>query len=213
MKKKFLLGTMVPALAAAAVIGSGFSLWVFDALTKTNDAQAMEKTITQFAQIGEIKEASKITITFDQTADGRKTATGNQSVSTKYAEGITLSYANETKAAIYTAPTNDGLDYLNGVLKCDFTTTITISEDLNKYLVLTYNGDTLTSDAGVYTYKFSKTQVEATTTVFDWEKLALKYATGNEPTNVTDYKKLQEAVNNSTITVTYNATVSIIESN
>ena len=160
MKKKFLLGTMVPALAAAAVIGSGFSLWVFDALTKTNDAQAMEKTITQFAQIGEIKEASKITITFDQTADGRKTATGNQSVSTKYAEGITLSYANETKAAIYTAPTHDGLDYLNGVLKCDFTTTITISEDLNKYLVLTYNGDTLTSDAGVYTYKFSKSQVE-----------------------------------------------------
>ena len=60
MKKKFLLGTMVPALAAAAVIGSGFSLWVFDALTKTNDAQAMEKTITQFAQIGEIKEASKL---------------------------------------------------------------------------------------------------------------------------------------------------------
>lgn len=213
MKKKFLLGTMVPALAAAAVIGSGFSMWVFDALKTENKNQEMAQEITQFAQVGEIKEASKITVTFDQTAVGRKTATGNQSVSTKYAKGITLSCANETKAAIYTAPTNDGLDYLDGVLKCDFTTTITISEDLNKYLVLTYNGDTLTSDAGVYTYKFSKTQVEATTTVFDWEKLVLEYATGKEPTNVTDYKKLQEAVNNSTITVTYNATVSIVEGN
>ena len=211
MKKKFILGTMVPALAAAAVIGSGFSLWVFDALTKTNDAQAMEKTITQFAQIGEIKEASKITITFDQTADGRKTATGNQSVSTKYAKGITLSYANETKAAIYTAPTNDGLDYLNGVLKCDFTTTIKITENLAEYLVLKYDGKVLTGNAGTYTYEFTKEQEEATTTVFNWEKLVLTYATGKEPTNVETYKELKTVVETSTISVVYNATVSIVE--
>ena len=29
MRKKFLIGTIIPALAAVAVIGSGFSMWYF----------------------------------------------------------------------------------------------------------------------------------------------------------------------------------------
>lgn len=211
MKKKFLLGTMVPALAAAAVIGSGFSMWVFNALGTENSNQVFgQTTISQFAQVGNIKEASKITVNFDQTVDGRKTATNNQSVSTKYADGITLSFDDDTKAAIYTAPTNDGLDYLDdGTLKCDFTTTIKITKALSEYVVLTYNNNVLTGSEGVYTYEFSKSQVEDTTTVFDWEKLVLTYATDKEPKNVTEYKALENVIKASTISVTYKAAVSI----
>ena len=211
MKKKFLLGTMVPALAAAAVIGSGFSMWVFDALETENSNQVFgQTTISQFAQVGNIKEASKITVKFDQTVDGRKTATNNQSVSTKYADGITLSFDGNTKAAIYTAPTNDGLDYLERALKCDFTTTIKITKALSEYVVLTYDNNVLTGTEGVYKYEFSKSKVENTTTVFDWKKLVLTYATDKEPKNVTDYKALKNVIDASTISVTYKAAVSII---
>ena len=68
MKKKLLIGTILPALAAAAVIGSGFALWVFESDVRTSTIQDnVTKDITQLVKVGAIEPASPFKIVFDQT--------------------------------------------------------------------------------------------------------------------------------------------------
>ena len=47
MKKKFLVGSLLPVLAGAAVVGSGFSLWFFNDTATTNKSQDLSKNVTQ----------------------------------------------------------------------------------------------------------------------------------------------------------------------
>ena len=66
MKKKFLVGSLLPVLAGAAVVGSGFSLWFFNNTTATEAQNNLNKDVTQLVEIGTITVADNFTVVFDQ---------------------------------------------------------------------------------------------------------------------------------------------------
>ena len=66
MKKKFLIGSLLPVLAGAAVVGSGFSLWFFNNTTARATQDNLSKNVTQLVEIGTITVADNFTVVFDQ---------------------------------------------------------------------------------------------------------------------------------------------------
>lgn len=62
MKKKFLIGSMLPALVGAAIVGSGFSLWFFNNTTTTESQNNVNKNVTQLVEIGTITVADDFTV-------------------------------------------------------------------------------------------------------------------------------------------------------
>ena len=202
MKKKFLVGSLLPVLAGAAVVGSGFSLWFFNDTAITNKSQDLSKNVTQLVAIGTIEKADKVTITFDQK-------TRNTSL-TKLptAEGITVKSGTNSKAK-YTSPTEDNVgDIFDNETSVEFVTKIEVTEALADYIVLSYNSTAVDYAGGAYTIKqvfdFSTNPDDM---VFDWEKVKIDYATGKEPANKGAYTTFKGIVDSATITVTYTATV------
>ena len=57
MKKKFLVGSLLPVLAGAAVVGSGFSLWFFND-TENHANQDASANVTQLVEVGSVEAAS-----------------------------------------------------------------------------------------------------------------------------------------------------------
>lgn len=211
MKKKFLIGSLLPVLAGAAVVGSGFSLWFFNN-TWTSQDQTLSQKVTQVVAVGDIAAADDFTVVFDQTEAGRKAL--NLEASTAAADGITIDWDGKTnKTAVYTSVNNNGngeIDHDDDKIYFSFTTTITITNTSEKgkledYLNIAYAGaKTSTHADGSNTYQFVLADNEAT---FDWEKVTFTYANGQEPSSYTEYNNFKDVVNNATIKVEYRVDV------
>lgn len=215
MKKKLLIGTILPALAAAAVIGSGFALWVFNDLhVEANQSNNLSKDVTQLVRVGTITKADDFKIVFDQTPEGRKAnntlkdhVIGTNSVEAK---GIYLDFganANVNKVAKYDAPAADyAIDETKGI-KFNFTTTIKLSEDLAKYVDIKYNTADFKVSNSTYTYVLANNVRE-----FNWENVKLSYKEGMEPSNEDSYKTFREIVmnGNNKIVVDYSVDITSI---
>lgn len=209
MKKKFLVGTVLPALAGAAVVGSGFSLWFFNN-TWTSQDQTLSQKVTQVVALGDIEKADDFTIVFDQTSAGRK-ALGLEA-STAAADGITIDWnGNTTKSAVYTSVNDNGneeIDHDDDKIYFTFTTTITIENagtkgKLEDYLSISYaDAKTSTHEDDSNTYQFV---LKDNVAEFDWEKVTFSYK--NEPNSYDAYNTFKDVVNNATIKVEYRVDV------
>lgn len=211
MKKKFLIGSLLPVLAGAAVVGSGFSLWFFNN-TWTKQDQTLSQKVTQVVAIGNITTADDFTVVFDQTTAGREAL--HLEASTAAADGITIDWAGKTnKTAVYTSVNDNGngeIDHDDDKIYFSFTTTITITNTstkgkLENYLNIAYAGaKTSTHTDGSNTYQFVLVDNEAT---FDWTKVTFTYVDGKEPSSYAEYKDFKDVVTNATIKVEYRVDV------
>ncbi len=210
MKKKFLVGSLLPVLAGAAVVGSGFSLWFFNDTFKQED-QALSKRVTQVVAVGDITKADDFTIVFDQTSEGRTAL--HLEASTAAADGITIDWAGKTnKTAVYTSVNDNGngeIDHDDDKIYFSFTTTITITNNgtgkLEDYLNIAYPGaKTSTHENDSNTYQFVLADDVAT---FDWTKVEFTYVDGKEPKSYAEYNNFKDVVTNATIEVVYRVDV------
>lgn len=64
--KKFLVGTIIPALGLASVIGAGFSTFVFGDTTATNKAE-LTVQLEDYASIGSFSITGSMKLVLDQT--------------------------------------------------------------------------------------------------------------------------------------------------
>lgn len=226
MKKKFLLGTIIPALAASAVIGSGFSMWYFGDANSVKANQNANKNVTQLVRVGTIAAADDFTVNFDQTKEGHVNQVGSHTYNDACLEatGITLKFAdNANTTAIYTEASKTtfddnlaGLDHTDdGKVYYVFTTKVTIENGLGAYVnmdvktgskfkVDNKNGVT-TSNTTVYTFTSEHNVSE-----FNWLNVELTYADGKEPSTLEQFREFHDLVNNQAtkISVEYAVNVS-----
>lgn len=208
MKKKFLLGTIIPALAAVAVIGSGFSMWYFGDANSVKANQNANKNVEQLVRVGKIAAADNFTVNFDQTQLKHAQQIGSATTDVE-ATGITLKFAkNANTKAIYTEASNvtfddnlAGLDHTDdGKIYYVFTTKVTIENGLGAYVNMNVKtgskfevnhveGET-TENTTVYTF------TSKNNSVFDWLNVELTYADGKEPSTLAEFKVFHDLVNN-----------------
>lgn len=208
MKKKFLLGTIIPALAAVAVIGSGFSMWYFGDANSVKANQNANKHVEQLVRVGKIAVADSFTVNFDQTQLKHAQQIGSATTDVE-ATGITLKFAKGANTkAIYTeaneATFDDGLKGVDhtddGKVYYEFTTKVTIENGLgayvnmdikpnSKFTVDNKNGVT-TENTTVYTF------TSKNNSVFDWSNVELTYAEGEEPSTLAEFIDFHDLVNN-----------------
>lgn len=226
MKKKFLLGTIIPALAASAVIGSGFSMWYFGDANSVKANQNANKNVTQLVRVGTIAAADDFTINFDQTKEGHVNQVGSHTYNDACLEatGITLKFAeNANTKAIYTEASKTtfddnlaGLDHTtDGKVYYVFTTKVTIENGLGAYVnmdvktgsnfkVDNKNGVTTTNKTVVYTFT-SKNVNE-----FDWLNVELTYAKDKEPSTLADFIVFHDLVNNEATKISVEYAVNVV---
>ena len=212
MKKKLLIGTILPALAAAAVIGSGFALWVFNNEFETSKAQDnVTHDITQLVKVGKIDQASPFKIQFDQTANTRPAgfdkveATGISFVfgegAKKYAEYV----ASESTLGTHKDHSTENhfsSDTVNGVIGYEFSVKLSLPSTLASYVDFSFGNEKMTKKADsasvVYEAKTSDSRKiywglnnEDTA-----HSITASYAKNQEPTNSSEYKTLHDIIVN-----------------
>ncbi len=179
MKKKVLIGTILPVLATVAVIGSGYSIFYLGDQTATNN-NSMSADITQVVGVGSIKAADTFKLVFDQTTEGRNAITSSNSTAkpNSVTSGTTVNYDSNTSATFTgTDETALGVHFhweksdANKVVK--YTSAKGVVDELADYDVYDVNG----SKGGVYfvftaTFKldatlYSYVNMEAGTTDFE----------------------------------------------
>ena len=217
-KKKLLIGTILPALAAAAVIGSGFALWVFNNEFETSKAQDnVTHDITQLVKVGKIDQASPFKIQFDQTANTRPAgfdkveATGISFVfgdgAKKYAEYV----ASESTLGTHKGDSTENhfsSDTVNGVIGYEFSVTLSLPSTLASYVDFSFGNKkmekSVSSDRILYKAKTSdsrKIYWGETTDDLKPYSITASYAAKNatrsmEPTSTAEYKTLHDIIVN-----------------
>lgn len=183
--KKIFAGIVLPTLAAAAVIGSGFSIWFFgENQTKISEESAVK--VENLLKIGDLESKTVGEMHLDQTAgvrgyildnnvnttptSGKKnydgTAFGKYSAKVK-ADGIFMEMGASADGTIkYAAPSglDDHLqDKLNTICKVEIKTTFTFGGVLKNYVGMNAADTTKwTNDvaAGSYVYTWTDTDIQ-----------------------------------------------------
>lgn len=213
MKKKLLIGTILPALAAAAVIGSGFALWVFNEDVNTSTGQDnVTKDITQLVKVGTITTADAFKIQFDQTTDNRPTgfkkgATGISFVfgegATKYAEYHAPASTLETKHTDGSTENHFSSDTVDGVIGYEFSVTLSLPSTLASYVDFSFGKVKMTknpskddSNITIYEAKTSDSRkiYWGSNNGDDAHSITASYAENQEPKDSAAYKKLHDAI-------------------
>lgn len=231
MKKKVLLGTILPVLATVAVIGSGYSIFYLGDQTATANNN-LGGDITQVVGVGTITKASDFSIVFDQTEATRSSLiSSNSKVSALGSDTTALgvhfywaNYSSATKVVTYTSPSDPTVDNLTsydvydtdnktGSVHYEFIVEFNLGETICAYVNME-SGDTgflkeTSTSTGVYTFKYTSDSTTSTSKEFDLTKVALSYVDTKEPKTVEEYSTLKTAINNakSGFKVTYTVNV------
>ena len=209
MKKKFLVGSLLPVLAGAAVVGSGFSLWFFND-TEKNANQDASANVTQLVEVGSVKAASNFKIIFDQTEAGRGS---NALTGIPGAKGIYLDWTDgesAKKQAVYTSPdSNSGAIDSDDNVHVKFVTEIKVSDSkILEYVKLSYGSTTVVEGTDTYTItQYFESDTSAENKSFDWTVAKFDYKESKQPSTSALYKEFYKLVHNATFAVTYTATV------
>ena len=145
MKKKLLIGTILPSIAALAVIGSGFSLWIF------NDSNSVEATGSVGINVTKVLDIKNSYFQFaNQYNSVLKFDQTNTSLNKINPNGNGLWWSDNsreqtaTQAALFNLvdPTDtDSATAYDDSVNYTFTTTITLSEVLASYVKLSFDTD------------------------------------------------------------------------
>ena len=172
ISKRLLVGALVPIFGAAAVVGSGFSVFIFDG----NNVVSINGNVqVEDAKDGTSIEAKhkKVTLVFDQTAN---TMNAN-------GKGVYFDFEAETGV-------NDGdktkaeFKYGESTVNKTYEVELTLKSATAAYIELTAGttGYTLTtsteSDSKTYTFTLAN---QSATSTFNWANLSLAYANEKEP--------------------------------
>lgn len=217
MKKKFLIGSLLPVLAGAAVVGSGFSLWFFNNTTATATQDNLSKNVTQLVEIGTITVADNFTVVFDQETRADDLANAGLAK-----DGIYVDFGSKTnKVAKYNKAT-DGEDIITNSTKVVFTTKIELTNGLDEFVKVAYKtsdsaSENFTYDKASHSFSYAlefDSTIAADAMVFDWTKVVFNYAVTEdgakkEPTTKALYETFKNLVANEAteINVTYTATL------
>lgn len=193
MKKRVILGTILPVFAAVAVIGSGYAIWHFnDTASTKNTSMGFDITnVIQGANLDADFDALKLT--FDQTTRSRETVNSSEasvfdktsldSNGTTTATGITLSATKsnsnveDPKVSYKNIATNEIVDSSyatpegkNPTIGQVFTVTLSMPTTVANYITITLN----TADWTETTTKNSST---SDTTTWVWTNTTYGEAT------------------------------------
>ncbi len=220
MKNKLLIGTILPSVASIGLIGSGFSLWVFN---ESNEAKLTNNNIkiefTQVVRCGDITIDGETQLVLDQKQDALSTgcyfeSEENDALIAKYSYDFSNTSSSDT-------------GYIEDDTDIKFTTTIQISDALASYITFdhTLGKDTVYKDTSLNTWDISEDGTTYTftslasnhkafddtnisslvsTTVFDWDNVSVEY-TENYPESLDEYEIMISLLNNTSISVTYSA--------
>ncbi len=235
--KRFLVSILVPAAAAIAVVGSGFSVWYFgDKEVKTNSSASLN--VKNLLHIGTFQEMSgSFKLTLDQTEAGREKAlelkTGD-ALKDLETTGITLTNNDTTKQSkiVYESPkqakTLDSGTFGGTDVKVVITTTFTINEKLAKWVkVSSVKGETLSKDENVYTYTWKGAQTtlnlvgDVTFAYADYNDHYKSISSsingtargtlGCEPLNAAEYDVMYQEINGITDAITISTVATLVK--
>ena len=128
--KKFLVGFALPAAAAIAVVGSGFSVWYFGDKEQSEDVASIN--VTELVKIGHFVQDSSSKIILDQTPEGRKT-NGNGLGTDLEAQGVYMAGTDANwKGTIEYVTSNS--DKVEGKVKTSIKTYIFLPKAVATYL-------------------------------------------------------------------------------
>lgn len=172
--KKFLVGTIIPALGLASVIGAGFSTFVFGDTTATNKTD-LTVQLEDYASIGSFSISGSMTLVLDQTP-------GALSSINPQGKGAHLEIS---ELKITYTPTAG-----HGVKNTDMTFTYTLSMGgLNDVVTIS------TGATGAIPWD---TPAAADTNTLTWTVQAsdftIAYAASAEPTNVSSWESLSTKI-------------------
>lgn len=221
--KKFLVGFALPAAAAIAVVGSGFSVWYFG--DKAQEESNASINVTQLVKIGTFTQDASSKIILDQTSEGR-TANGNGLGTGLEAGGIYMEGEGESwKGTI--AYNSSNSDKVDGKVKTSIKTYIFVPKAVSEYISVqgadSYTFETYAVSTGsasaksftsenyvgyVYTWGENATSIKLPTSYKDESAFFyFDYQSGKEPKNETEYGALKEAVKNQQISIVSEATL------
>lgn len=222
MKKRILLGTILPIFASVAVIGSGYAIWHFaDTAAKTENSVSL--SIDQVVQgAGLVNGIKTLELNFDQTEGGRGNVNSSEATSlsvdsisengTTTAKGITLkatktsdgdgkvkytnSTTNVTTPGAYATP--DATDPKIGQV---YTVTLTLTENLYSYVDIDLTNSVYGKEGNAWKYTTDSTKFTYTWTnttygevEFCWDNVKFQYKDSNEPKTITEYNTLASAI-------------------
>lgn len=215
--KKFLVGFALPAAAAIAVVGSGFSVWYFG--NKAQEESNASINVTELVKLGSFTQDASSKIVLDQTPEGRKASAKDLGTDLE-AKGIYMTGAGaDWKGTItYNA---SGSDSVEGKVKTEIKTYIFLPKAVGDYIQV----EKATFDISFSEYKVTEgvaavksfTSDEYVSYVYTWgEKTTINlpqtykdevafftmtYKTGKEPTTEDQYKAMKEAMKDKTVSI------------
>ena len=172
ISKRLLVGALVPIFGAAAVVGSGFSVFIFDGNNVV--------TINGNVQVEDAKDGTSI-----EAKHKKVTLVFDQSVNAMNANGKSVHFDFEAETGV-----NDGdktkaeFKYGQSTVNKTYEVKLTLKTATAEYIDLTAGttGYTLTAstetDSKTYTFTLTNQSVDST---FDWANLTLAYANEKEP--------------------------------
>lgn len=221
--KKFLVGFALPAAAAIAVVGSGFSVWYFG--DKVQGESGASINVTQLVKVGSFTQDASSKIILDQTSEGRA-ANGNGLGTGLEASGIYMEGEGENwKGTI--AYNSSNSDKVDGKVKTSIKTYIFVPKTVSVYISVkgadSYTFETYAVSTGsasaksftsdnyvgyVYTWGENTTSIKLPTSYKDENAFFyFDYQSGKEPKNETEYGALKEAVKDQQISIVSEATL------
>lgn len=179
--KKILVGTILPLIASAAIVGSGFSVWYFqDATGALNTPQTKSNVVIQNTSINGNSAAefinlpTNLTLSLDQPATNNNNQKGASFATTDNGGFKAIKVQAKQGATDYVAPNST-------------VTTLLIPEALGNYLTVTYDNAEVENQKGTYTFTWDNA------TGFNWSEVTLAYK-GIDTNNEADYQKLVTAL-------------------
>lgn len=221
--KKLLIGFGLPAIAALAVVGSGFSVWAFEKEGKSEAIAGIE--VTQLAKIGTFKQAETSVLRLDQTLAGRPSEIGEEfgaaGIYLHNFKGKDVTVKNNSLIR-YIAP-EDGSDYVANAVKVEIKTYFFLKKALANYvkIVETEFGKVRvapwTGDSYVYSDAISYSNDDYAGYVLTWNmsektaanpnislslpsndfsdrEFAFEYVDGKEPRSEEEYFAMKDAL-------------------
>ena len=169
--KKFLVGTIIPALGLASVIGAGFSTFVFGETTVTNKTD-LTVQLEDYASIGSFSITGSMTLVLDQTPGA-------------------LSSINPQGKGVYLVVNSLTITYTptagHGVSNTDMTFTYTLSMGGLSDVVTEATGDIPWDTAAAADTNRLTWTVAAT-------DFTIAYVPGAEPTDVSSWGSLSSKI-------------------
>ncbi len=195
MRKRILLGAIIPLVAAASVIGSGYALFIFNENNSTSALNQIAVNVEAVATIGDIETAGQAKLNFDQTSTAlngiNSKGTGltfdytvsstskDDTTETETSSSTTSSTTDLTAKYLFSSSaTTTNKTYYDDDLYVTFTTVISIPSDVANYVKL--SSTTYVVDSGYTWTEGSNTTTSATTyTITEKIKTSEKYAADN----------------------------------